>query len=357
MEKIDELHKYYSGKTVLITGITGFKGSWLAQTLLLLGANVIGVGLKPLKNGSLFNTISLQHDAKVYFCDIRDYSKILNIFKKHKPEVVFHLAAQPIVKTSYSEPKYTYEVNVGGTVNICECIRMTNSVKSFINVTTDKVYLNDENKDHLFREDEFLDGYDPYSNSKSCSELVTHCYYKSFFKQAGIATSTMRAGNVIGGGDFADFRIIPDCFRAIASNSDLNVRNPNSIRPYQYVLEPIFVYLFMAMKQSQNINLSSNYNIGPDESSIITTIDLANRFKHFNEQLNIVCLNPKSSDVHEAAYLKLDNAKIKKTLGYKPVLSIDEAVNFTSLWYKEYLLGKDMKEFTIKQIKEFLSRV
>ena len=235
----------YKGKSVFVTGHTGFKGSWLCKILSGAGAVVTGYSLNPPTEPSLFEIAGIASDITSVIGDIRDYKSLKAAFDKAQPEIVLHLAAQPIVRDSYKEPAYTYETNVMGTVNILECVRNSDCVKSFLNVTTDKVYLNKEWA-WGYRENEELDGFDPYSNSKSCSELVTHSYKNSFFSDGKVAVSTARAGNVIGGGDFANDRIIPDCIRAAQKHEDIIVRNPFSTRPYQHVLEPLFAYLMIA---------------------------------------------------------------------------------------------------------------
>ena len=239
---------FFKSKKVLVTGHTGFKGSWLCRILINAGADVTGYSLEPPTTPNLFELSGIKEKMKSIIGDIRDLEKLKGIFREEKPEIVFHLAAQPIVRDSYKNPVYTYETNVMGTVNICECVRLTPSVKSFLNVTTDKVYHNNE-WEWGYRENDPLDGYDPYSNSKSCSELVTHSYINSFFNEMGVAVSTARAGNVIGGGDFANDRIIPDCIRAALKHEKIVVRNPYSTRPYQHVLEPLAVYLRIAQEQ------------------------------------------------------------------------------------------------------------
>ena len=275
------------------------------------------------------------------------------MFDKYQPEIVLHLAAQPIVRDSYKEPRYTYETNVMGTVNVLECIRLTPSVKSFLNVTTDKVYFNDDIPNHPFKEDEPLDGYDPYSNSKSCSELVTHSYKKSFFQERDCSISTARAGNVIGGGDFSNDRIIPDCVRAIEGHKEIIVRNPHSTRPYQHVLEPLYIYLEICEKQYGNKNYEGYYNVGPDDCDCVTTGDLVNMF--CNTWGNgAKWVNKSDGGPHEASFLKLDNNKIKQTFGWKPRWHINEAMNKICQWTKVYLEDKTLVPAEMdKEIKEF----
>ena len=268
---------FYKGKKVFITGHTGFKGSWLSKILVMAGAEVTGYALNPPTNPNLFDIAGLEGKMTSVIGDIRDFDKLSEAFAKAEPEIVFHLAAQPIVLTSYEQPRYTYETNVMGTVNILECARQSKTVKSVLNVTTDKVYKNNE-WCWGYRENEPLDGYDPYSNSKSCSELVTHSYKASFFDNSDIAVSTARAGNVIGGGDFADNRIIPDCVRASMKKEPIVVRNPNSTRPYQHVLEPLNAYLMIAEMQYNDKKYQGYYNVGPDDRDCLTTGQLATIF-------------------------------------------------------------------------------
>ena len=243
-----ELLEFYRGKRVLITGHTGFKGSWLSRTLIKAGAQVTGYSLDPPTDPAIYYIIGLEGKLESVAGDVRDRETMQRVFERVQPEIVFHLAAQPIVRDSYKDPVYTYETNVIGTVNILECVRLNPCVKSFLNVTTDKVYENRE-WEYGYREVDRLDGYDPYSNSKSCSELVTHSYRKSFFADGHCAISTCRAGNVIGGGDFANDRIVPDCVRAAMAKKPIVVRNPHSTRPYQHVLEPLAAYLMVAKAQ------------------------------------------------------------------------------------------------------------
>lgn len=326
---------FYKNKTVLVTGHTGFKGSWLCKILINAGAKVIGYSLNEPTIPGLYSLSKIEAQMISIIGDIRDYACLKKVFDEYKPEIVFHLAAQPIVRDSYKNPKYTYETNVLGTVNVLECIRLTASVKSFLNVTTDKVYLNDEKPDHPFLEDEPLDGFDPYSNSKSCSELVTHSYKKSFFGDSRCAISTARAGNVIGGGDFANDRIIPDCIRAIKNGENVIVRNPYSTRPYQHVLEPLYVYLTIVEKQFSDAKYEGYYNVGPDDCDCVNTGELATKFCNaWGNKLKWI--NKHDFGPHEADFLKLDNSKIKEVFGWKPRWHIDECINKIVQWTKVY---------------------
>ena len=348
---IEELKEFYGNKKVLITGHTGFKGSWLTRILTLSGAEVTGYSLTPPTDPSLFEIAGLEDTIKSVVGDIRDLEHLSHVFEETRPEIVFHLAAQPIVRESYKEPVYTYETNVMGTVNVLECVRRTESVRSFLNVTTDKVYENRE-WEYGYRECDNLDGYDPYSNSKSCSELVTHSYKKSFFEDGRCAISTARAGNVIGGGDFAADRIIPDCVRAAAAGKTIIVRNPYSTRPYQHVMEPLAVYLTIAMKQYEDRTFEGYYNVGPDDKDCVTTGTLADLFCAAWGQ-GQTWENRWMGGPHEANFLKLDCSKIKHTFGWTPRYGVKEAVEKTVEWSKVYLEGADMTEVMDRQIREF----
>ncbi len=352
MTKIDL--SFYKNKVVLVTGHTGFKGSWLSKILILNDAKVVGYSLEAPTIPNLFSYLNLDKQMISIIGDIRNLDKLKEVFDKYQPEIVFHLAAQPIVRTSYEEPVYTYDVNIMGTVNICECFRKHPCVKSFLNVTTDKVYENDDIPNHPFKEDEKLDGYDPYSNSKSCSEIITHSYYKSFLKGLGVAVSTARAGNVIGGGDFSKDRIIPDAARALKENKELIIRNPNSTRPYQHVLEPLVCYLLIAKEQYFNHSLCGAYNIGPDSCDFAPTQRLIDLFaKQFDGEFKYIIKS--DNGPHEASFLSLDNNKMKKTFNWSPKIHIEEAIKLSADWYRTWKDGGDLEKLTEKQIKEFFS--
>lgn len=342
---------FYKGKNVLVTGHTGFKGSWLCKILVNAGAKVTGYSLESPTNPNLFTACNINEDINSVIADIRDLNRLKEVFEEVQPEIVFHLAAQPIVRDSYKDPVYTYETNVMGTVNICECVRLNPCVKSFLNVTTDKVYHNNE-WEWGYREIDPLDGYDPYSNSKSCSELVTHSYINSFFNEMDIAVSTARAGNVIGGGDFSNDRIIPDCIRAAKNGTDIIVRNPHSTRPYQHVLEPLAMYMMIAMEQYKDKKFAGFYNVGPDDRDCVTTGELTDLFcKHWGE--GIKWINKSVSGPHEANFLKLDCSKIKSVFGWKPVWDVDKAIEKTVEWFKIFFAGNDVAKCMDEQIKEF----
>ena len=344
---------FYKGKNVLVTGHTGFKGSWLCILLENLGAHVTGYALDTPTEPSLFEIAGVDRRVDSVIGDIRDYSALKKCFDSAKPDIVLHLAAQPIVRDSYKEPLYTYETNVMGTANILECIRNSCCVKSFLNVTTDKVYENMERAEG-YREDEKLDGYDPYSNSKSCSELVTHSYKKSFFSDGSVAISTARAGNVIGGGDFANDRIIPDCVRAASQGKDIIVRNPYSTRPYQHVLEPLYAYLMIAARQYEDVSLSGWYNVGPDDCDCFETGNLVDLFVS-KWGGGLKWINRSDGGPHEANFLKLNCQKLMDTFGWSPRWNLDTAVEKTVEWSKCWLNGGDVNAMMNKQIDEFLN--
>ena len=344
---------FYKGKKVLVTGHTGFKGSWMCRVLKNAGAEVTGFSLEPPTKPSLFEMANIADGMNSVIGDIRDFDALKACFDAAKPEIVLHLAAQPIVRDSYKAPKYTYETNVMGTVNILECIRLSDCVKSFLNVTTDKVYKNNE-WEWGYRENEPLDGFDPYSNSKSCSELVTHSYKDSFFADGRVAISTARAGNVMGGGDFANDRIIPDSVRAALEKKDIIVRNPHSTRPYQHVLEPVCAYLMIAQMQYENGKYAGYYNVGPDDCDCFKTGALVDLFCNtWGEGMKWI--NRYDGGPHEANFLKLDCSKLKTTFDWKPVWNLDGAIKATVEWSKCMRDGGDVGACMDNQIDGFVS--
>lgn len=345
--------EFWRGRRVFLTGHTGFKGSWMSRVLLNMGADITGYGLPAPTQPNLFSMAGLEGNIKSIIGDIRDFEKLNDAVKKSSPEIIIHMAAQPIVRESYKDPRYTYETNVMGTVNILECVRLCERAKSFVNVTTDKVY---QNREWCwgYREDDTLNGYDPYSNSKSCSELVTGSYINSFFGGGKTAVSTARAGNVIGGGDFAPDRIIPDCIRAVIKKEPIVVRNPHSTRPYQHVLEPIFAYLMIAEKQYEEPEkFAGSYNVGPDDCDCLTTGELAGLFCS-NWGVGAKWENKWRGGPHEANFLKLDCSKLRTTFGWRPRWHIAKAVAKTCEWSKAWLAGKDTAAAMDCQIKEYM---
>ena len=344
---------FYQGKKVLVTGHTGFKGAWLCVLLHSLGAQVYGYALEPPTQPSLFELSGIGRMIRSETGDVRDFEHLYGFFQVVQPEIIIHMAAQPLVRESYKDPMGTYETNVMGTVNILECVRRSACTRSFLNVTTDKVYQNNE-WNWGYREIDPLDGYDPYSNSKSCSELVTHSYCKSFFAQREVSVSTARAGNVIGGGDFSADRIIPDCVRAVAFGRQIAVRNPYSVRPYQHVLDPLFAYLIIAQYQYGSKQYAGWYNVGPDEGDCVTTGALADLFcASWGEGAKWINQAEKDAP-HEASFLKLDCSRIKSVFAWKPRWRIDQAVDKTVEWTRAWLEHGDVMNTMERQIREFM---
>lgn len=355
MESVEELSSFFKNKRVFITGHTGFKGTWLSRILLMFRANVFGYSLKPPTKPSLYEQTETEKWIHSTIGDIRDREKLITVVQEAQPDIIFHLAAQPIVRTSYKEPVLTYETNVMGTVNLLEAVRKTKSITSVVNVTTDKVYLNSERLSG-YKEDEKLCGYDPYSNSKSCSELVTYSYRNSFFTyEDSPAISTARSGNVIGGGDYAVDRIVPDCIRAAEQGHLIILRNPHSIRPYQHVLECLYGYLLLAKKQYLEKAIEGSYNFGPNDESCITTGELATLFCDLWGDKAGWNTEQKKDAPHEASFLKLDNAKAKAELGWAPKWNIRTAIAKTVEWEKHVQRGISVAKVTDEQIKDYFN--
>lgn len=365
MDSFDFGLDFYKDRKVLITGHTGFKGTWMCMLLQHVGAQVTGYALEPPTEQNVFTLSGIEGKMNSVIGDVRDLEHLQKVFDEVSPEIVIHMSAQPIVRESYRNPVYTYEVNVMGTVNVLECVRTHTCVRSFVNVTTDKVYLNKE-WEWGYRENEELNGYDPYSNSKSCSELVTSCYKNSFFNREDSGTekdvqpaavSTVRAGNVIGGGDFAADRIIPDCIRAVLSNKEIIVRNPYSIRPYQHVLEPVAVYLMVAARQYEEDKYAGSYNVGPDDADCYATGELVTLFcEKWNQAAgqHVSWKNEYDGGPHEANFLKLDCSKLKGTFGWKPVWNVEKAIEAIVEWTAAYQQGENIAQIMYRQIEEFL---
>ncbi len=343
---------FYKGKRVLLTGHTGFKGSWMSVVLANAGAELIGYSSCAKEETRLFDLCGIRDQITHIKGDVRDPEHLQEVFAQYQPEIVIHMAAQPIVRESYRDPVGTYSTNVMGTVNVLECVRRNPCVKSFLNVTTDKVYENKE-WEWGYRENEPLDGFDPYSNSKSCSELVTHSYKNSFFADGHTAISTARAGNVIGGGDFAADRIIPDCVRAALKGEDIIVRNPFSTRPYQHVLEPVCAYLMIAAAQYEDGAYAGYYNVGPDDRDCFRTGALVDLFvRKWGEGLTWI--DRADGGPHEANFLKLDCSKLKRTFGWEPHWDLSEAVARVVEWTKVWKDGGDVRACMDRQIMEYL---
>ena len=386
-----EILSFYQGRRVFLTGHTGFKGSWMTKVLLDAGAKVCGYSLKPPTEPNLFTLAGLKNHPALehHIGNVNNLKRMQEVFRAFRPEIVIHMAAQPIVRESYVHPRETYETNVMGTVNLLECVRLSTvpeceggmcdadwkGVRSFLNVTTDKVYMNHE-WCWGYRETDPLDGLDPYNNSKSCSELVTHAYYNSFFKNTDTAISTARAGNVIGGGDFAEKRIIPDCVRALVEakkhrkqNGEIIVRNIDSVRPFQHVLDPLFAYLMIVAKQYEDISFSGYYNVGPDEQDCASTGYLVLKFMaewsnlaaEWNERSFISTLPllnmknvPEENAPHESTLLKLDCSKLKSVFGWRPVWDIDRAITEAAKFTMAWLCGADVALEMEQEMDDFL---
>ncbi len=370
LEDLEMKSDFWKSKSVFLTGHTGFKGSWMSLWLSSLGANVTGYALAPNTNPSLFDLSSVETYLKESIIgDIRDLQKLSSSIKRAKPDIVIHMAAQPLVRESYKNPVDTYAVNVMGTVNILEAIRTSDlNIKAFLNVTTDKVY---ENKESIwgYRENETLGGYDPYSNSKACSELVTSAFRSSFFhpekiSQHSLAIATARAGNVIGGGDFSNDRLIPDIMRSIVENKKVQIRNPNSIRPWQHVLEPVAGYLEIAERlYNKELKFIDSWNFGPyedDAKSVLSIVKiLENKIEENTKHSSNSSLRFPGYEIdpgvhpHETNYLKLDISKAKANLHWRPKWDLDTALNKILIWMECYLQKEKMDEVCVRQINEY----
>lgn len=346
------LGDFFSKRRVLITGHTGFKGSWLWAWMKMSGAELAGYSLAPKSDPALFNVLGFQEEKNSKFADILDAEKLDLLFENFKPEIVFHMAAQPLVRLSYSQPSLTYKTNVIGTLNVLEAARKCGSVRAFVNVTTDKCY---ENKEvfQAYEEDSPMGGYDMYSSSKACAEILSASYRRSFLSD-GFCLATARAGNVIGGGDWAEDRLIPDCVRSINAKRVLEIRNPDSIRPWQHVLEPLSGYMNLAKKLCENgVEFAEAFNFGPEENETFTVKELVESFLDVYGKGEMQIL--KRDSLHEANLLRLSINKAKARLNWRPIYSAGEAVKKTAHWYREFYLQKDMRSVTESQIEEFES--
>ncbi|NKQ39703.1 MAG: CDP-glucose 4,6-dehydratase [Methanosarcinales archaeon] len=360
----NSLCNFFKGKKILVTGHTGFKGSWLTQLLLNFGTDIIGYSLEPNTNTNLFDILNLRDNISNHFKDVNDYNELKKIIEIEKPEIVFHLAAQPLVRDSYDDPLFTYKTNVIGTANVLQAIKETNCVKSAVIITTDKVY---ENKEWIwaYRENDELGGYDPYSTSKACAELVVKSYIRSFFNVDNYLEShntliaSVRAGNVIGGGDWSKNRLVSDIIKAIfEGNETVVLRNPESIRPWQHVLEPLLGYLLLAQKlYDGKKEFVGAWNFAPDEENFITVEELVKRGISILETGKYFV--KKDDSKHEMKTLKLDATKAKVYIGWKPLLNIDETMEWTFEWYKKYYNdgnNENIVSFTNNQINLFLNK-
>lgn len=351
MEGLGIMMDFFKGKSIFLTGHTGFKGSWLSRILQLVGANITGYALAH-PEGSSYGQVVDENAISSYIGDVRDFDALKKVFDAAKSEIVFHLAAQPLVIDAFGRPAYTFDVNVQGTVNLLECIRQSETVKSVVIVTTDKVYHNNEWV-YGYRENDMIGDTEPYAASKACAEIVAASYYETFLKPKGMALSTVRAGNVIGGGDISKNRIVPDCVRAAKQKEPIIVRNPYSVRPYQHVLEPLFAYLLIAQRQSEDIKYAGQYNIGPAESDCITTAELADVFcREWGENQSWQNVSRKNAP-QESNLLKLDCSKMRSTFNWHPKWDVETAIAKTIEW-ERFL---DKKEIIDRQVNEYAELV
>lgn len=349
-----DLRKFWKNKKVFLTGHTGFKGSWFSILINLLGAKIVGYSLKPDKKLSLFNLANLNKEINTSIIgDIRDYAKLKKSILKFRPDFIVHMAAQSLVRESYINPKYTYEVNTIGAVNILNILNEINFIKSALIVTTDKVYCNNNQK-KFYKENDVLGGFDPYSNSKSCAELAVNSYNHSFLKKKKIFIGTARAGNVIGGGDFSADRILPDYFRSLFKTKNLILRSPNSTRPWQHVLDPLYGYLLLLMKLYKKKITSDSFNFGPNKSSNRSVNDVINLVnKDFNNSVKVIKKNNSSKNYYESKILMLNSDKSKKILNWQPKYNLEQSIKLTSFWFKELLAKKNILKVTQKQIMNY----
>jgi len=359
---MENIQNFFKNKKVLVTGHTGFKGSWLSQLLLNSGAKIVGVALKPSTTPNLFSLLGIKRKINNYFVDIRNFQKIKEIFEKEKPEIVFHLAAQPLVRDSYDAPLYTFETNIIGTANILEAIKETRSVKSAVIITTDKVYENKGNN-HPYKEDDKLGGYDPYSSSKAGAEIVIDSYIKSFFnpkyykKKHATLIASARSGNVLGGGDWSKDRLVPDIIKSIfENNKKIIIRNPDSIRPWQYILEPSYGYLLLAKKLYEGKKeFSGAWNFGPKEKNYLTVRRLTEKTLKILKRGSYTIKRDYTK--HEAKIIRLDISKAKKLLGWSPIFDLDRTLKLTLDWYRSFYNKEDIVWITNQQIELFFSKI
>ena len=351
--------EFWNGKTVLLTGHTGFKGSWLSIWLEKLGANVIGLSKDVPTTPSLFELSGISNSIHSIIEDVKNFDKVNRIVKDHKPQIVIHMAAQSLVRKSYQDPVDTFSTNIMGTVNLLESVRTSEDTRVFINVTSDKCYANDGTVS-TFTEDSPIGGYDPYSSSKGCSELVTAAYRNSFFNlgsfdKHNLSLSSVRAGNVIGGGDWAQDRLIPDIIRGVSNQMPVNIRNPNSVRPWQFVLDPLQGYISLAENMwNDGKQFAGSWNFGPDEDDCKPVKWILEKISsQWSEKL--IWNDDIKDNPHEANLLRLDCKKAKEKLGWNSRLNLEKSLSWTVDWYKEYFRGSNMREFTKRQIEEYMS--
>ncbi len=345
---------FFKDKNVMITGHTGFIGSWLTKQLVMLNANVCGYSLDPPTHPNMFDALGVGGEITDIRGDVRNRETLCKTVSDFQPSIVFHLAAQPIVLESYDNPVDTFDINVNGTVNLLNELRKIDGVKTIVVVTSDKSYRNNENGHTCYIESDALGGKDPYSASKSCQDIVVNSFRDNYFSTSGIGISSVRAGNVIGGGDWAKYRIVPDIVRGIENNETIKIRNPNSVRPWQHVMEPISGMLTLAQHMWGNTSFSGSWNIGPDYGREVTVRELVEKFIGYygNGRYEI----DRNSGIKEATYLQLDISKVKKELNWFPRYDFEKSVKDSVEWYKGYYSGADIAELTKVQIKEFMEK-
>lgn len=351
------MFEIYKNRKVLITGVTGFKGSWLYIWLKHIGADVCGFGLLPDSNSNLYDVLEMNNDEQIIIGDVRNKAFLRNIILSNKPEVVFHLAAQPLVNVSYENPEETYETNINGLINLYEVIKKTDSVKSLIIVTSDKCYRNTDSI-KSFSEDDSLGGIDPYSASKSCAEIISTSYAMTILQNEDIFISNVRAGNIIGGGDWSKYRLIPDIVKSIKQKSKLQIRYPSSVRPWQYVMDALRAYMMVGERMiNRDIDKFTTFNFGPDGEEVFTVTDVVKQFASaFNISLEDL-IEIENSDNYESAYLHLNSGKANSVLNWYPKMDTSEAIRQTSEWYKEFYSTEDKKSLILKYIIEYLKFV
>jgi len=355
-----KLREFYRGKRVLVTGHTGFKGGWLVQILVKMGAEVVGYSLEPNTDPNLFSALNLKNKVKSHIGDIRELDNVAKVMKEEKPEIVFHLAAQALVRDSYDDPVYTFDTNIIGTANILQAVNEAGGVKAVVVITTDKVY--EDKGDKAYKEGDELGGYDPYSTSKACAELVTRSFSRSLcnpkdYEEHGTLVATARSGNVIGGGDWSKDRLVPDFVKSIfEQGKDIVLRCPTAVRPWQHVLEPVIGYMMLGARLYEGDNESAGaWNFAPNMANMITVKELTEKAIEISGKGGYSI--HEEDKKHETEILKLDATKAKEKLGYKPILEIDETLKWTFEWYKKYYEDKEVEELTNKQIDGMLAKI